>query len=105
MKYKGFEANIEYDEEDSIFVGIVINTKHSIGFHGESTAELEKNFHDLIDFHIQSVEADDKPYSGNLMLRIKPETHAQVAKSAKLYGVSINKFVNQQLDSAVLKFG
>ncbi len=97
MDYKGFKAKIKFDETDNIFVGIVTNTKHSIGFHGQSINELATSFHDLIDFHIQSVEVDDKPYSGNLMLRIAPETHAQIAQSAKLYGMSINKFVNQQL--------
>lgn len=97
MKYKDFEADIEFDKVDNIFVGTVINTRHSIAFHGSSINELESNFHDLIDFHIKTSAIDDKPYSGNLMLRINPKIHAQLANSAKLHGVSINKFVSQKL--------
>ena len=54
MKYKDFQAQIEFDEADNIFVGTVINTRHSIGFHGRSISELEQNFHSLIDFHIET---------------------------------------------------
>ena len=34
MKYKGYEAKIEYDDEDRLFVGRVINTKDIIAFDG-----------------------------------------------------------------------
>jgi len=101
MKYKGFEANIAFDEVDNIFIGTVINTRHSIAFDGSSIGELESNFHDLIDFHIKTSAIDDKPYSGNLMLRINPEIHAQLANHAKLHGLSLNKFAEQQLSQSL----
>ncbi|MEM7761686.1 MAG: type II toxin-antitoxin system HicB family antitoxin, partial [Cyanobacteria bacterium P01_A01_bin.40] len=43
MKYKGYEATIEYDEVDQIFFGRVINTRDIISFDGESVAELKKS--------------------------------------------------------------
>jgi predicted HicB family RNase H-like nuclease len=35
MKYKGYEAVVEYDEEDRLFVGRVINIQDIIAFDGE----------------------------------------------------------------------
>ena len=49
MKYKGHEAIIEYDEEDRLFVGRVINTKDIIVFDCLSVDELEPSFPGL--FH------------------------------------------------------
>ena len=42
MKYKGYVAHIEYDEEDRIFVGHLAGIKDIVGFHGITVNELEK---------------------------------------------------------------
>ena len=34
MKYKGYEAIVEYDDEDCLFTGQVINTRDVIAFDG-----------------------------------------------------------------------
>jgi len=101
MKYRGFIAKIEYDEHDQIFVGTVINSKHVLGFAGVTVSELEQKYHELIDFHIETNKTDDKPYSGNLMLRISPETHADIANAAKISGVSINHWVDRSLRTCI----
>ena len=101
MKYRGFIAEIEYDEQDKIFVGTVINSKHVIGFAGNTVSELEQKYHELIDFHIQTNKTDDKPYSGNLMLRISPATHAKIANAAKIKGVSLNSWADEKLSCSV----
>ena len=40
MKYKGYAANIEYDEEDRIFVGHLASIKDIVGFHGTTVNTL-----------------------------------------------------------------
>ncbi len=52
MIYKGYEAVIEYDEEDRILVGRVINTKDIIVFDGLSVDEIERTFHQVIDEYL-----------------------------------------------------
>ena len=44
MRYKGYEAVIEYDESDRLFFGRVINTEDIIVFDGLSVDELEQAF-------------------------------------------------------------
>jgi predicted HicB family RNase H-like nuclease len=39
-----------------------------------------------------------KPYSGKLMLRIRPEIHAAVATAAQLSGQSINQWASEALN-------
>ena len=104
MKYKGYIARIEYDEEDRIFVGHLAGIKDIVGFHGSTVDELESAFHESVDNYIAISEetgrAPQKPYSGKLMLRIPPEVHAAVATAAQVHGKSINQWASDTLRKA-----
>ena len=67
MKYKGYEAIIEYDEEDCLFFGRVINIKNIIVFDGLSVDELEQSFQSVIDEYLADCQAlnktPEKPFS------------------------------------------
>jgi len=101
MKYKGYVARIEYDEEDRIFVGHLAGIKDIVGFHGSTVNELERAFHESVDNYLAISEETgrrpQKPYSGNLMLRIPPEVHAAVATAAQIHGKSINQWASDTL--------
>jgi predicted HicB family RNase H-like nuclease len=105
MKYKGYEAMIEYDEEDRLFVGRVINTKDIIVFDGLSVDELEESFHTVIDQYLTDCQAlnktPDKPFSGRFNLRISTELHRKIAQLASKQGVSLNTFIEQTLQKAI----
>ncbi len=60
MKYKGYEAQIEYDEEERLFVGRVINTQDIIVFDGLSVDELEQSFHNVIEEYLADCQALNK---------------------------------------------
>lgn len=104
MKYKGYVARIEYDEEDRIFVGHLAGIKDIVGFHGTTVDELEDAFHESVDNYIAISEETgrpvQKPYSGKLMLRISPDVHAAVATAAEMHGKSINQWASEVLDKA-----
>jgi predicted HicB family RNase H-like nuclease len=53
MNYKGYEAVFEFDDEDCLFVGKVINTKDVIVFDGRSVDKLEQSFHAVIDEYLE----------------------------------------------------
>ena len=105
MKYKGYEAIIEYDEEDRLFVGRVINTKDLIVFDGLSVDELEQSFHTIIDEYLADCQAlnktPDKPFSGRFNLRVSSDLHRKVAVEASKQGISLNTFVEQTLQKVV----
>ena len=95
MKYNIYIARIEFDEEDRIFVGRLAGIEDIVSFHGSNVDELETAFHESVDHYLEVSEKTgrpaQKPYSGNLMLRINPDIHAAVATISQIQGKSINQ--------------
>ena len=60
MKYKGYEAIVEYDEEDRLFFGRVINIQDIIVFDGLSVDELEQAFQTVIDQYLADCQSSNK---------------------------------------------
>lgn len=105
MTYKGYAARIEYSNEDGCFVGHIAGIQDIVGFHGESVAELRAAFEEAVDDYLETCAKLDrrpqKPYSGNLMLRIPPDIHAAVAVAAEVSGKSINQWAMETFIEAV----
>ena len=105
MKYKGYEATIEFDEEDRLFVGRVINTRDIIVFDGLSVSELEQSFQAVIDEYLEDCaelgKEPNKPFSGKFNLRISPDLHMKAASQAALKGMSLNSFVEKAIEKVV----
>ena len=101
MKYKGYIAAINYDDDDKIFWGEVIGTKDIISFHGSSVTELEDRFHIYIDEYIDTCEKQgidpEKNYSGNFNIRIEPNEHKIAAMCAALENISLNQYVGKAI--------
>jgi predicted HicB family RNase H-like nuclease len=101
MKYKGYEGSISYDDEAEIFHGEVINTKDVITFQGKSVRELKKEFRLSIDDYLalckERGEEPEKPFSGNLVIRIDPELHKKLAIQARKRKKSLNAFIEERL--------
>ena len=75
-----------------------------VAFHGSTVDELETAFHESVDHYLEVSERTgrpaQKPYSGNLMLRIHPDIHAAVATAAQVQGKSITQWASEALDKA-----
>lgn len=104
MTYRGYAARIEYDPEDRIFVGRLAGIKDIAVFHGTTVDELETAFHETVDHYLEVSERTgrpaQKPYSGRLLLRVEPETHAAMAVAAELAGASLNQWAARVLKDA-----
>ena len=107
MSYRGYAASMNFDAEDKIIVGRVLDVDDIICFHGESVSEFESNFRRVVDDYIAACEqlgsAPEKPASGKLMLRVAPTVHAAALKAAARSGVSLNKWAEQALSAASRK--
>ncbi|BBP61003.1 hypothetical protein PHLH4_45930 [Pseudomonas sp. St316] len=91
--------------EDGLFVGHIAGIKDVVGFHGESVSELRAAFEEAVTDYLETCaklgRAPQKPYSGNLSLRLAPALHATVAVKAQLAHKSINQWVVDVLDREV----
>lgn len=94
MSYRGYSVGVDYDPRDEIFVGRVIGIVDAITLHGSTVKTLTADFHAAVNHFLADCEAmgriPQKPYSGRLMLRISPETHARSAAQTALQVKSIN---------------
>lgn len=105
MTYKGYAARVEYSDEDQCFIGRIAGIRDVIGFHGDSVASLRAAFEEAVDDYLETCAKlnrdPQRPFSGNLMLRIPPEVHAAVATAAEVSGKSINQWATETFQRAV----
>lgn len=105
MNYKGYAARIEYSDEDECFVGHIAGIRDIVGFHAETVSELKTAFHEAVDDYLETCErlhkAPQKPFSGNVRLRVAPELHANLATLAEASGKSLNSWVENILEKHV----
>ena len=103
MKYKGYSARIEYNEEDRCFVEIT----DIVGFHGDTVQQLQEAFEEAVEDYLETCQKLDKspqmPYSGELRLQIPPDIHAAIVRAAEAYGKDINQWVLDAFSHAVVK--
>lgn len=97
-------GRIEYDAEDEILFGKIAGIRDGVGFHADSVVELKRAFHEAVDDYIVAcVQVDkepQKPYSGKMMFRVRPEVHRRAALAAELSGKSLNQWAEDALEEA-----
>ena len=103
MKYKNYEAAVDFDDEIEMFHGTVINTRDVITFYGKSVTELKREFKNSVDDYLEFCkkrgEEPDRPFSGNFVLRISPSLHQKLYSKAKRSGKSLNSLIEEKLAS------
>ena len=101
MKYKGYTASIEFDDEAEIFHGEVAGINAVITFQANNASDLKQEFKDSIDDYLDWCEERnkeaDKPFSGNFPVRVTPELHKMVFCAATAQGKGVNAWVTEQL--------
>ena len=101
MTYKGYEAAVKFDEDANLFHGEVIDTRDVITFQGRSVKELRKAFSDSVDDYLKFCkergEDPEKPFSGQLIIRISPELHRSLTVEAKKKNQSLNALIAETL--------
>ncbi|MDD1012846.1 type II toxin-antitoxin system HicB family antitoxin [Pseudomonas rubra] len=104
MTYKGYTARIEYDPRDDIFVGRVLGVRDIISFHASAVRPLHEAFHLALDDYLADCAErgvqPEKPASGKVMLRIRPEVHAAATIAAQSAGKSLNQWADEVFERA-----
>ena len=104
MDYKAYSASMQFDNDDKIIVGRVLDIADLITFHGDSVASFEAAFHAAVDAYVDACgrlgDAPERPASGRMMLRVAPQVHAAALKAAARSGLSLNKWAEQVLQRA-----
>ncbi|MBL8510486.1 MAG: type II toxin-antitoxin system HicB family antitoxin, partial [Betaproteobacteria bacterium] len=100
-----YVARIDYDADENLFLGQVVGLRESIHFHGASVDELRADFEFAIDDYLARCDAaglqPERQVSGRLLLRLKPELHADAIAMAIAEGKSLNQWVSDVLAAAI----
>jgi predicted HicB family RNase H-like nuclease len=96
MQYKGYTAKIEYDDEDQLFYGNVLDLNDVITFSGASTAELLRGLEESVDAYLmyckEKGRQPEKPFSGKVQLRLTADEHRDATVAAASCRLSLNQF-------------
>ena len=102
IRYKDYSATVEFDDEAGVLHGEVVNTRDVISFEATSAEGLAQAFHDSVDDYLafcrERGEPPEKPFSGNLMVRLGPQLHGRAYLSAKRAGISHNAWISRLID-------
>ena len=101
MEYKGYVAEVAFDEEAQILHGEVVNMRDVITFQADAVAALEQEFHKSVDVYLafckEIGQEPEKPFSGKFVVRLSPDTHRRAYLAAKRAGKSLNSWVSEVL--------
>lgn len=104
IAYKGFISRPEFAPDDEVFVGRLLGIDDIVSFEADRASDLKARFVEAVDDYLAQCKAlgktPKKSFSGSIMARVSPHTHANAALAAELTGLSLNRFVEQALDAA-----
>ena len=80
LTYRGYTAEIIYRDEDDLYVGHVVNIGDDIvSFHGDTDAELQEAFENVLDHYLEFREKRENPSQkqndGSLWARLRQALH------------------------------
>jgi predicted HicB family RNase H-like nuclease len=97
-RYKGYIGQFFVDVDTGLIRGTVVNTRDVITFHGSTVQEAQQAFRDSVDEYLAFCEelgrTPEKPYSGKLLVRIRPSLHRELEVLAKSRGKSVNAIIS-----------
>ncbi|NQV84883.1 MAG: type II toxin-antitoxin system HicB family antitoxin [Rhodospirillales bacterium] len=109
LKYKGYSAKVEFDDNAGILHGEVIGTRDVITFQTDNvdnvTAEFHASVDDYLEFCATRGEAPEKPLNGQFLVRATPDLHRRVHIAATASGLSVNAWLTKTLEEDTKEFG
>ncbi|HEX7241844.1 MAG TPA: type II toxin-antitoxin system HicB family antitoxin [Longimicrobiaceae bacterium] len=110
IEYRGYVGVFEYDPDDELFRGRVVNLgKDGITFAGTSVEELKRELAASVDDYLawcaERGESPEKPFNGTFLVRSTPELHRAAFIAAARSQKSLNAWVVETLREAAERSG
>jgi predicted HicB family RNase H-like nuclease len=104
MQYRGYVAEIAYDESVDLLHGHVVNAgPYPIAtFEASDVEGLKREFETSIEVYLTACKEDGvepvPPFSGEFILKIGPQLHHKVTIIAMEDGLSVNDWIKRTLE-------
>jgi predicted HicB family RNase H-like nuclease len=97
MEYKGYTAEISFDEKAEMLHGRVRHIRDVVTFEADSVEGLRREFRKSVDDYLEFC-ADlglepERAFSGRFLLRLDPGLHRDAVAAAESQGTSLNAWV------------
>lgn len=103
LEYKGYQTRVEYDAESRVLYGKIEGIRDLVNFEADSIEVVEDSFHEAVDDYLQFCQEvnknPDKAYNGQFNVRIPPQLHRKLALRAHRDGLTLNKEVQNAIES------
>ena len=102
FNYRGYLGTVEFSEEDNILFGRVLGLKSTyLSYEGNSLDELEKDFHESIDFYLECCEDDGiKPVTTDIAL-VQSQIDSNSQQLLKRLTKNKNRYLSDDRNSMV----
>ncbi len=101
LEHKGYWGSVEYDAEDDILHGRVLNIRDIVTYEGKAVNELKQHFTEAVEGYLRMCselnQEPEKPASGRFLVRIPPELHRDAQTRALEDHSSLNEIVTKAL--------
>ncbi len=104
MNFGDYEAVISFDPEIAMFRGEFVGLNGGADFYADSIKKLRKEGETSLRLFLEFAEEKKieprKRFSGQFVLRLRPEVHKKFAMMAKANNTSLNQLLSQTLEQA-----
>jgi predicted HicB family RNase H-like nuclease len=105
MKFDDYLAVINYDPDIDMFRGEFVLLSGGADFYAKDIAGLRQEGEKSLKVYLEMCKEEGiepkKSFSGRFNLRISSELHAQLSARAATANMSLNNWIEQQLDQVV----
>lgn len=107
LTYKDYIGSVHFNAEDEVFFGKIEGIEDLVTFEGKSVQELKTSFEesvaDYIDLCQKHSKELEKSYKGSFNVRISPDLHRKIKRTAIKRGMSLNQFIQKAVEDELIK--
>lgn len=107
LRYKNYIGSYKYYKEDKEYHGNIVGIRDIVHFCAKNLEDLKKAFEESVEDYLEMCTENnmipEKSCSGDLRIRTTPEVHQKLLRKAQFKGMSLNAYLNDQLNSLINK--
>jgi len=107
LVYKDFIGSVHFSAEDEVFFGKIEGIEDLVSFEGKSVKEIKNAFEAAVEDYIEICGDNDKEleksYKGSFNVRMPPDLHRKVKRTAVKLGISLNQFIQKAVEDELEK--
>lgn len=107
LSFNDYIGSVHFNGEDEVFYGKIEGIEDLITFEGKTVTELKTAFEEAVEDYLELCKENnkriEKTYKGSFNVRISPELHRKVKRTALKKGMSLNQFIQKAVEDELLK--